>query len=138
MHLPQAVGRARRIVYIQFLFIFLLSLAVWMLSEEKGALAFCVGCFICFLPNLYFFWRVFSAQGARAAGRIVASFYWGEAVKFLLTAALFWCAFYFFRQKIAWLFMGYIMAQVGFWFASIGGAAIEGCENKMNLKKREA
>ncbi len=103
----------------QFVLIIVMSLVVWETKDPKSAGSFAIGGLVCVLPNIYLYRRVFSFFGARAAKNIVRAFYFGEAVKIVLTAAGFVGALYIPWMKPLWLFVGYIVAQGGFWLAPI-------------------
>jgi len=104
-------------IIVQFLFVVVLFPGVWGTYHLKAASAFFAGALICILPNIYFYLRVFSHHGARAAKRILHAFYWGEAVKYCLTGAGFLITLQWFQP--VWVFIGYIAAQLGFWLAPI-------------------
>ncbi len=71
------------------------------------------------MPNIYFAYKLFAQTGAQAAKQIVASFYLSEVVKFIITVILFFIAFkYFHTNKLA-IFIGYIIAQITFWFTAL-------------------
>jgi ATP synthase protein I len=69
-----------------------------------------------FIPNLYFALKVSSAAGQEAR-KVLRSFYTGESVKLLLTAALFMLIFQIPNVEILPLFVGYAAALSVFWFA---------------------
>lgn len=79
-----------------------------------------VGGLICWLPNCWFAWRAFRYRGARAARRIVRSFYIGQAGKMLLTAGLFALAFIHMDplSPLA-LFAGFGMVQMVSWVVPV-------------------
>ena len=74
-----------------------------------------IGGLVCILPNAYFASRVFRHEGARAARKILRSFYIGEAVKLLLTALFFGVALVVLNVQPLALFGGYLVA----WFSLI-------------------
>jgi ATP synthase protein I len=89
------------------------------LGRQAGG-SFAVGGLICVVPNIYLYSRVFAHFGARQAKNIIKAFYWGEAVKLILTGCGFAGAFILIPWiKPPWLFSGYIAAQLGFWLAPI-------------------
>lgn len=103
----------------QWLLIITLSLLIWMMGSLQTAASFVLGGMICVLANTYYYWRVFSHFGARAAKQILKAFYWGQCLKILLTAGGFVCALLIPRVAPLWLFAGYITAQGGFWLAPL-------------------
>jgi len=106
-------------ILTQIVVIIILSLLVWLRWERQSAGSFAVGGLICVLPNIYLYRRVFAHFGAHAAKNIVKAFYWGEAVKLVLTAVGFGLALTIPWMRPLWLFVGYIVAQGGFWLAPI-------------------
>lgn len=106
-------------VYIQIIVILLISVSLYFLSNNIVAFSFFWGGAICIVPNIYFAYKLFAQTGATAARQIVASFYLSEVVKFIITIALFFIAFkYFHTNKLA-IFVGYIVAQITFWFTAL-------------------
>ena len=77
------------------------------------------------IPNGYFAFRVFAHQGAQSAARIVRAFYWGEAAKLGLTAAMFCLVFVLVRPlSVAALFGAFVVVQAVGWAASARLAAV--------------
>lgn len=79
-----------------------------------------IGGLIAWLPNCWFAWRAFRYRGARAARRIVRSFYVGQAGKMLMTAGLF--ALAFIHLDPLWplaLFAGFAAVQAVSWIVPI-------------------
>lgn len=81
--------------------------------------SFLLGGLIAPLANSYFCFRAFSYVGARAAKRIVAAFYKGEAIKMVISAVGFYVAFSTPWVSPLWVFVGYIAAQIGFVWGAI-------------------
>ena len=90
--------------------------AVWGAQFGYSALA---GTAIAVLPNFVFATLAFSHMGASVAGKVLKGFYWGEAVKLLLTIALF--SLVFINLKVAFmpLFVCYVLALVVHWAAPL-------------------
>ena len=107
-------------IVAQLLLVVLISPIIWLVRNKFAASSFIVGGVICVLPNIYLYRRVFAHFGAQAAKKIVRAFYWGEAIKLVLTGCLFAFAILIPWMKAMWLFLGYIAAQCGFWVAPIG------------------
>ncbi len=106
-------------VYVQTIVILLLSVSLYFLGNKIIAFSFLWGGAICIVPNVYFAHKMFAQTGAKAAKQIVASFYLCEVVKFIITIILFIVAFkYFHTNKLA-IFIGYIIAQITFWFTAL-------------------
>jgi len=103
----------------QCVFAIIFSCAIglhWGLRPGVSAL---VGGMIGVLPNISLYLRVFSHFGAKNAQKIVNAFYRGEAIKLIMTAILFTAAFFVPVFIPLWLFIGYILAQLGFWLGPI-------------------
>jgi ATP synthase protein I len=78
-----------------------------------------IGGLICWLPGSYFALKTFRHQGARAAKIIISTMYRAEAVKLVMTAFLFFLAFYFVKPlNPLSLFLAYIGTQAVSWLAS--------------------
>ncbi len=106
-------------VYVQIIVIILLSLLLYFLWNLVVAFSFFWGGAICIIPNIYFAHKLFAQTGAKAAQQILASFYLCEIVKFVITIILFIVAFKFFHTNKLAIFIGYIVAQVTFWFTAL-------------------
>ncbi len=90
---------------------------IWGFSGAFGALA---GGMIAFLPNGYFAYRAFRFSGARAARKIVNSFYAGITGKIFITASLFVIVFINLRPLNApAVFLGFIGVQSLSWFVPL-------------------
>lgn len=89
----------------------------WGDSAAKGAL---IGGLIVWLPNCYFAFRAFRYRGARAARKIVRSFYAGAAGKMVLTAIMFTVVFINVRPLNALaLFLGFAGVQTLSWIVPL-------------------
>lgn len=91
-------------------------LVIW---GKYAAGSYFLGGLICVLPNIYLYRRVFAQSGARAAREILKSLYIGELVKIFLTGLFFFGALQIKWLAALWLFVGYIISQLGFWFSPI-------------------
>ncbi len=90
---------------------------VWGLNGALGALS---GGMIAFLPNAYFAYRAFRFTGARAARKIVHSFYAGVTGKIVITASLFVIVFINLRPLNApAVFLGFIGVQSLSWLVPL-------------------
>jgi ATP synthase protein I len=103
----------------QLVFAIIFSSIVWIHWGLRSAVSIFVGGMICVLPNIYLYMRVFSYFGAQQAQKIANAFYWGEMIKLVMTAGLFTGAFFLPYLIPLWLFIGYILAQFGFWLGPI-------------------
>lgn len=78
-----------------------------------AAYSFLLGALISILPGVYFARKVFSHMGARSTGRIVRSFYVGEAVKLGMMAGGFALAFIYVEPlNAAALFAGFVVTHI--------------------------
>ncbi|NNM60398.1 MAG: F0F1 ATP synthase subunit I [Legionellales bacterium] len=73
--------------------------------------------FCCVIPNLFFARWVFANEGARAAGKIIKSFYRGEMVKIFSTAILFVISIVYFHAQFLPFMVTYVLSQIAFWIA---------------------
>lgn len=103
----------------QAILIFSLSPIVWYFWHLREAMSLLVGGFVCLAPNIYLYRRVFAFYGAHASQQIVKALYWGEAVKIILTALFFIGALLIPWGLPLWIFIGYLLAQIGFWLGPI-------------------
>jgi ATP synthase protein I len=106
-------------IYIQASIVLCISGVLFFLGKCNLSFSFLWGGFTCVLPNAYFAYKLFRRTGAKTSRQIVTSFYLGEVVKFILTVILFTIAFKFFNVNKLALFIGYIVAQIAFWFTAL-------------------
>lgn len=105
------------VILVQFCIVLCLSVLGSFISMVHGYSAL-LGGVICAVPNAWFAYRSFAFQGARAANRIVKSFYKAEAVKLALTALLFGMTFKFVDPiEPLTLFIAFILVQMVHWLA---------------------
>ena len=90
--------------------------ALWGAQYGLSALA---GGLIAVLPNFVFATLAFSHAGAQASGKVVRSFFLGEAVKLLLTIVLFAIAFGMLKTPFMPLFSCYLLALLIPWTAPL-------------------
>jgi len=85
-----------------------------------------LGGLVAWVPNLYFALRAFRHRGARAAQKIVRSFYAGAFGKMILTMGLFTIVFVKVKPLGALaLFVGFIAVQAVNWLVPLGVALME-------------
>ena len=94
----------------------ILLFALWGVQYGISALA---GATIAVLPNFVFATLAFSHAGASASGKVVQSFFLGEAVKLLLTIVLFAIAFGLLNVVFAPLFITYVIGLLVPWTAPL-------------------
>lgn len=107
-------NEALKAIVAQLTFVLLLTPIMGVVGGMLIGGSFLLGGLIAPLANAYFYFRVFSHFGARAARDILKAFYRGEAVKIMMTAIGFGVAFKIAWVSPLWLFIGYIVAQIGF------------------------
>lgn len=81
-------------------------------SVLAGGLAYCV-------PNLVFVWRVFRYVGAQQMSQFMAAFFFGEAIKLVLSAFLFLMIVKYLPVSLLSTLLGFIGAMVAFWIVCI-------------------
>ena len=112
----------RRLVLLQIAIASIIPLVLMpfgMIAAISGA----AGALACLLPNLYFAHRAFRYSGARAAKKILRSFYAGEAIKLVLTAVMFALVFKYLRPiNVAAVFGGFIAVQMAIWVTPLIGS----------------
>jgi ATP synthase protein I len=104
-----------KILGYQVLIVMVVSLGFAVGGWQK-AFTSALGGLAAFIPNLYFAMRV-NGSSKQEARDILRSFYAGETVKLLLTAALFVLIFQIPSIEIIPLMVGYVSALSVFWFA---------------------
>ena len=87
----------------------ILFFAVWGVQFGYSALA---GGSIAVLPNFVFATLAFSHSGASSSGKVVKSFFLGEAIKLLLTIVLFALVFGTLKVLFAPLFACYALCLI--------------------------
>ena len=108
-----------RLLLIQLIVSLFIAMIAMVVSGPLAALSGLLGGVVCVVPNVYFVRQLFKYKGARAAKQIVNGFYKGEALKLLLTIALFVLVFKLFEIKPLVFFAAFIAAQMMFWFAPL-------------------
>ena len=105
-----------KILAYQLLVIAVVSTAFFMLGGWHKSLSSLIGGLAAFVPNMYFAYRLAVARN-HDPGKVLRSFYVGESVKLLLTAALFILIFQIPNIEIFPLLAGFAAALSVFWFA---------------------
>lgn len=110
---------ARRLIGWQLrLTVLLAAIATCLLGTKAGGSAM-LGGLVSVVPNAYFAKKLFQHQRAQAARQIINSFYKGEALKIMLSIAMFALVFKFFKIVPVVFFVVYIVVQMVFWFAPL-------------------
>lgn len=113
----QGVRGAQRLLLVQLGVTTLIAVIARLIGNDTAALSAVVGGFVCVVPNAYFAAKLFKHNGARAARQIVNGFYKGEALKLILSVALFALVFKYLNVNPLVFFVAYIATQMVFWFA---------------------
>lgn len=104
-----------RIVLIQLLITFLAAAVCFIVFNWRAAYSAVIGGGISIIATLYFAQRVFSLQPGVAAAKIARRFYIGEAIKLMLTAALFVAAIKLSDVSFPPLFLTYAATLLAYW-----------------------
>lgn len=113
----QGMWGARRVLLAQFSVALLIAIIAAWAKGTSAAYSAVLGGLVCVVPNAYFARALFLHSGARAAKQIVNGFYRGEALKLMLSAALFTLVFKCFKVDPLVFFVAYMAAQMMVWFA---------------------
>ena len=121
--MQQADERLRVIKLIlvgQFLAMLVVGVAGLVFGGKVSGLSALLGGLIAWLPNTYFALRAFRHRGARAAQKIVRSFYAGAFGKMILTMAMFAVVFIKVKPLGALaLFVGFALVQTLNWIVPL-------------------
>lgn len=115
----QGLHGARRLIVVQLSITLLLCLIAVMFSSMEAAKSVLLGGLVCIIPNAYFAKKLFQHQGAQATKKIISNFYQGEALKIILSVALFALVFKFMRIMPLLFFVSYMLVQWVIWFAPL-------------------
>jgi ATP synthase protein I len=113
----RTISTVAKVLSLQILIVFVVSLG-FAIRGWQEAYSSLLGGIAAFVPNLYFALKLGSAA-SKDAKSMLNSFYRGEFIKILLTAALFALILQVPSIKVLPLFAGYAAALTVFWFALI-------------------
>ena len=119
MQTQQLRGQAWKIIIWQALVTLIIAGGFLLLTKKQAAIAAIAGGMVCVIPNLFFVWKFFALTGATKAKAIVKNFFLAEVIKLVLTLALFAVALVKLQLEPLPLFIGFIAAQLVFWFAPL-------------------
>jgi len=116
----QQAGERLRVIKLilfgQFLAMILVGACGFLVVGPLSGQSALLGGLIAWLPNTYFALRAFRYRGARAAQKIVRSFYAGAFGKMILTMAMFAIVFIKVKPLSALaLFIGFALVQTMNW-----------------------
>lgn len=120
----QQAGERLRVIKLillgQLFAMVLVGVACFLMSGRIAGLSALLGGLIAWLPNTYFALRAFRYRGARAAQKIVRSFYAGAFGKMMLTMAMFAVVFIKVKPLSALaLFVGFALVQTMNWIVPL-------------------
>lgn len=110
---------ARQLLLIQALIAVACALAAFGLSGSKAAASALLGGAVCIIPNGIFAWMALRHAGARAARDIARAFYLGEALKLILTGALFAFVLVALPVHAPAVLISFILSLQAQWFAPL-------------------
>jgi ATP synthase protein I len=110
------IATAYRIVLAQLVLALGTGIIAWAAMGHAVAVAVVAGGLINVIANLYFALHVFRG-GVRTAHAVMRGFYVAEAVKLLLTAALFALALAILKLAAVPLLTGFVVTLAGYWLA---------------------
>lgn len=108
---------AVRVFLVQAILTLVMSALFLLTNDLNAGYSSLLGGLVCILPNVIFISQAFKHQGARAAKKIVQSFYKAEAFKIILSIVLFALVFIMFAITPLAFFITYILVQLSHWFA---------------------
>lgn len=108
-----------RLWLVQLGAVFVFATICAIVYGANAAISALLGGVVCIVPNAYFAKRLFKYQGARSAKKIVNGFYKGEAIKIILSIALFTTVFIWVKVTPLVFFAAYIMILMSHWFAPL-------------------
>jgi ATP synthase protein I len=112
---PSAKKATTTIVLTQSTITLLAALAGFVLADLKAAYSAVVGGGISIIATLYFAQRVFSLRPGTPAAKIARRVYAGEAIKLVLTAALFFAVVKWLNVSFLPLFLTYAITLLAYW-----------------------
>lgn len=101
---------AKQLLLIQLCAVTLLAIGMAAAVDVQWGLSALVGGGIFVIANAVFALFAFMFSGARAAKQVTASFYTGEALKILITVALFSIAYMYMQVELVPLKLTYLLA----------------------------
>lgn len=110
--------QAKKLLMIQAILIVLVS-SLGLFKELKVASALLSGGIAVFIANSFFVYKAFSKSGAQQSKKVVGAFYFGEAVKIILSAGLLIAGFMILPGFEIYVLVGYVAALLSQWLAPI-------------------
>jgi ATP synthase protein I len=110
---------AYKLIMLQATVTGLASTVFFVMQGVNSGLSALAGAVIAVIPNFVFATLAFSHMGASATAKVLKGFYWGEAVKLLLTIALFSLVFLTYKAAFMPLFVCYLLGLIVHWTAPL-------------------
>jgi ATP synthase protein I len=113
----QGLHGVRRLLISQTILTMLVAFGCLLGIGQVAAGSAVLGGLVSILPSAIFARQLFKYHGAHNARRIVNGFYQGEALKIVISVALFAIVFILFKINPIVFFATYILVQMVLWFA---------------------
>lgn len=107
-----------RIIFYQLMIIVGFTLILFTVKGMQSGLSALIGGLAYWLSTFIFTRGVAACAGARIGVRFMVTFFGGEAVKLVLSGALFLFAVNYFSIQVVYAVVGLVMAIIAFWVAS--------------------
>ncbi len=111
--------QAYHIVFLQLAGVVVLASLALIFHGVTSGFSVLMGGLAYVIPNLIFVWRVFRFVGARQMTLFMAAFFYGEAMKLILSAILFLVIVKYLPVSLLSVLVGYIGAIVAFWIVCL-------------------
>lgn len=112
-----AVQTTRRILALQMLITLAVAVLALGLSDMRAAVSALLGGSVNLIATGYFAYRVFALGPGSTPHQIAAAFYIGEAIKIVLTGAMFTVILVWLDVALLPLFLAYGATMLAFWLA---------------------
>lgn len=110
--------QAKKLLLIQTSLLLLVA-TFGLCKEIKVAIALLSGGLAAILANIYFIYMAFSRAGARASKQVIRAFYFGEALKIVISAVFVAVAFLLLPGYEFYVLTGYILVVISQWLAPV-------------------
>jgi ATP synthase protein I len=107
----------RRVIELQSLTVLVVYALTWVLVGSQQSVSALLGGLVGLLPNMLFAVLFGRKEPGKTATQVVRAFYFGEALKLLLTALLFVIVFHLPGISALPLFIAFVAVTVVFWFS---------------------
>lgn len=114
-----AVQTTRRVLALQMMITLAVAVLALGLADLRAALSALLGGSVNLIATGYFAFRVFALGQGSTAHQIATAFYIGEAIKIVLTGALFTVILVWLDVALLPLFLAYAATMLAFWLALV-------------------